>query len=138
AMTDDGKLHFRTEVMASRHALMTMHATTRVPTDANALSDLESLGIRPHGRDSADDLVAENRRVLRNAPFIVQDGEVGMTQPAVLDSDFDVLGPKGSEINSFERQRLFRRFGNPCLIICRVFCSKTRAGFADRLVAAWS
>ena len=34
------------------------------------------LGLRPHGRDSADDLVAENRRVLRNAPFIVQDGQI--------------------------------------------------------------
>ena len=46
AMTEDGWLHLRAKVMASRHALMTVHAATRVPAHADALSDLESLGIR--------------------------------------------------------------------------------------------
>src|SRR5262249_61910073 len=89
AMTDDGRLHLRAKMMPSRHALVTVHAATREPADADALSDLESLlGIRTYGRDMTDDLVADNRGVLRNAPLIVQDGEIGVTHAAVFDSDF--------------------------------------------------
>ena len=132
AMTDDGRLHLRAKVMASRHALVTVHAATRVPADADALSDLESLGIRTDGRDPTDDLVAENRGVLRNAPVIVQDGEIGVTQTAVFDSDFNVLGPERSEINGFEHHRLFRRLRNPCLIIHRVSCSETSGRIGRR------
>src|SRR5262244_3995396 len=105
-------------MMASRHALVTMHAATRVPADPDALSDLESLlGIRTYGRDMTDNLVAENRGVLRNAPLIVQDGEIGVTHTAVFDSDFNVLRSEWSEINGFEHHRLFCRLGNPCFII---------------------
>jgi len=39
--------------------------------NADALSNRESLGIRTDGRDPTDDLVAENRGVLRYAPLIV-------------------------------------------------------------------
>src|SRR5207249_12091205 len=53
-------------------------------------------------------------------PVIVQDGEIRVTQTAVFDSDFNILGPEGSEINGFEHHRLFRRLRNPCLIIHRV------------------
>ena len=116
AMTDDGELHLRAQVMASRHALAAVHAAPRVPADADALADLESLGVRTDGRDPTDDLVAENRGVLRDAPLVVQDGEVGVTQAAVLDGDFDVLGPERAEIDGFERHRLFRRLGDPGLV----------------------
>src|SRR5262249_20134037 len=75
AMTDDGWLHLWAKMMASRHALATMHATAREPADADALSDRESLGVRSDGRDTTDDLMAENRGVLRDSPLIVQDGE---------------------------------------------------------------
>jgi len=102
--------------MAPRHALVTVHATARVPTDANALSDLESFGIRTHGCDPANDLVAENRRILRNAPLIVEDGEIGVTQAAVFNSDFNVFRAERPEIHGFEHHRLFRRPGNPSLI----------------------
>src|SRR5262249_55551639 len=124
AMTDDGRLHLRTEMVPSRHALVTGHAATREPADPDALSDLESLlGIRPSGRDMTDDLVAENRGVLRNAPLIVQDGEIGVTHTAVFDSDFNVFRSEWSEINGFEHHRLFRRLGNPCFMIHRIsFC----------------
>src|SRR5215813_10274490 len=105
-------------MMASRHALVTVHAATREPADADALSDLESLlGIRTYGRDATDDLVAENRWVLRNTPLVVKDGEIGVTQAAVFDSDFNVLGSEGSEINSFEHHPLFRRLRHPCFIV---------------------
>jgi hypothetical protein len=79
AMTDDGRLHLRAKVMASRHALATVHAATRVPSDTDALADLKSLGIRSYGRDPTYDLVAKNRGVLRNTPVIVQDGKIGVT-----------------------------------------------------------
>src|SRR5437879_10752 len=115
-MADDGRLHLRAKVMASRHALMTMHAATRVPADADALSDLESFCMRTYGRDMTGDFVAENRGILRNPPLIGEDGEIGVTQTAVCDSDFNVLGPEGSEINGFEHHRLFCRLRHPCLI----------------------
>src|SRR6266545_2488707 len=104
-----------------------MHAATRILADADALSNRESLGIRTYGCDMTGDLVAENRGVLRNTPLIVKDGEIGMTQTAVFDSDFNVLGPERSEINGFEHHRPFLRLRNPCPIIHSVSYSKTRA-----------
>jgi len=73
-----------------------VHAATRTPADADALADLQSLGIRTYGRDTTGDLVAENSGVLRNTPLIVPDREIGVTQTAVFDSDFNVLGPERS------------------------------------------
>ena len=116
-MADDRRLRLRAEMMVSRHALATVHVAAREPADADALSDLESLGIRTQGGDSADDLVAENRRVLRNAPFIAQDGDIGVTQTAVFDSDFNVLGAERSRIQGFKCHRLFCSLRYPSLII---------------------
>ena len=136
AMTDDRRLHLRAKVMVSRHALATVHATAGIPADADALSDLESFGIRTDGRDPADDLVAENRGVLRNAPLVVQDGEIGVAQTAVFDRNFNILGPERSEINGFEHHRLFRRLRNPCLIIRPVSSSETSAGLISGCLVA--
>src|SRR5262249_24994697 len=128
----------RAKVMASRHALATVHAAGREPADADTLSHLESLGIWTHGRDPTDDLVAENRGVLRDAPVIVEDGEIRVTQSAVFNRDFNVLGPERSEINGFECHRLFGRLRDPCLVNHRVSRSKTAAGL-DRggLLRLW-
>jgi hypothetical protein len=79
---------------------MTVHAATREPADPDTLSDLGSFGVRTYGRDMTDDLVAENRGVLRNTPLIVQDGEIGVTHTAVFNSDFNILGPERSEIRA--------------------------------------
>src|SRR5215475_7934419 len=103
--------------MASRHALVTMHAATRVPADTDALSDLGSFGIRTYRRDMTGDLVAENRGILRNTPLVVKDGEIGVTQTAVFDSDFNVLGSERAEVNCFEHHPLFRRLRHPCFMI---------------------
>jgi hypothetical protein len=125
-------------MLASRHALVAVHAPSRAPTHADALSDLPSLGIRTYGHDPADDLVAENRGVLRDVPVIVQDGEIGVRQTAVFDSDFNVLGREWSEIQDFEHHRLFRRLRNPGLMIHRVSYSETLAGWGGgRLVAGF-
>src|SRR5215471_13126027 len=102
--------------MASRHALVTMHAATRVPADPDALSDLESLlGIRTDGRDATDDLVAENRGVLRNTPLVVKDGEIRVTQAAVFDSDFNVLGSERSRSTVSSTIRCFAAFATHAL-----------------------
>src|SRR5262247_101821 len=101
-MTDDRELRLRAQVVVSRHALVTVHAAPRGPADADALSDRETLGIRTDRRDPTDDLVAENRGVLRKAPVIVQDGEIGVTHTAVFDCDLNVLDPQRTEINWFQ------------------------------------
>src|SRR4030095_6673918 len=41
-MTDDGSNYLRAKMMGSRHALVTVHATARIPADADALAYLES------------------------------------------------------------------------------------------------
>jgi len=60
-----------------------------------------------------------------------------VTQTAVFDGDFNILGPEPSEINGFEHHRLFGRLRDPCLIIHRVSYSETSAGLdGGWLVAA--
>ena len=112
-----------------------MHVAAREPADARALADLDTLGIRTDGRDATDHLMAENRGVLRITPVIVQDGEIGVTQTAVFDSDFNVLGSERSEINGFEHHRLFRPLRKPCLIIHRISYSETWAGWGPICVS---
>src|SRR5438874_1610972 len=83
-----------TVLMVSGHALAAVHVAAREPADADALSHLESLGIWTYRRDPTDDFVAESRRVLRDAPVIVEDREVRVTQTTVFDGHFNVLGPE--------------------------------------------
>src|SRR5438132_13573598 len=85
---------------------------TRCPT-------FESLRIWTHGRDPTDNLVAENRRVLRNSPVIVQDGEGGVTHTAMFDSYFNLLWSDQSEIDGFDHQRLLRCLRNTCPMLHR-------------------
>src|SRR6185436_9698516 len=108
--------------------LVTVHAAPRGPANADALSDRETFGIRTDGRDPTDDLVAENGGVLREAPVIVQDGKIGVTQPSVFDRDFNVLNTKRSEIHGFQHHRLFRRLSDPGLSMDRVSSSDARVG----------
>src|SRR5262245_42804539 len=115
-MTDNRRSHLRTEMVASGHALVAVHAAARVPAHSDALSNRDSFGIRTCGGDSTRDLVTKNRGILRDTPLIVQDRKIRMTQTAVLDTDFNVLGPERSEIDAFEHHRLFRCFRNPCLM----------------------
>jgi hypothetical protein len=126
-MADDRRLHVRAQVMTARHTLVTVHAAPGVPADADALSHRAPLGMRTYRRDMPDDLVAENRGVLRKAPLVVQDGEIRVTHTAMCDRDFNVLGPERSELNGVEHHRLFRGVRNPGLSIHRVSYSATSA-----------
>src|SRR5688572_25776151 len=128
-MTNDGELRLEAKVMVSRHALVTVHATTRMPTNAHALPNFESLRIWTECSDASDDLVAENCRILRNAPFIIEDRKIGMAQTAVFDQDFDLLRPERSQIDLFESHRLFRRLCYPRLVIRCVADSEASRGF---------
>src|SRR6188768_547788 len=113
AMTDDGRLHLRAEMMATRHALAAVHAATGVPPDADALSDLESLGVGTDSGDPADHLMTENGRVLGDSPVVVENGEVGVAEATVFDGDLNVFGPKRSEVDRFECHGLFGGGGDP-------------------------
>jgi hypothetical protein len=100
----------------------------RLQHDADTLSDRHGLGIRTYRRDSTDDLMAENRGLLRVAPVIVQGGEFGVTHSAGFDSNIYRLDPEPPEINGFQHHRLFRRLRDPCVIVHRVPFSQTLTG----------
>src|SRR5262249_25947421 len=132
AVADDRRLRLRAKVMVSRHALATVHVAAREPADADALADRQPFRVWADRGDPTDDLVAEDCGVLRNAPLVVEDGEIGVTQATVFHGDFNVLGPERPEVNSFEGHRLLRRLHNPCLVNHGVSCSEASAGLAFR------
>ena len=68
-------------------------------------------------RDSTDDLVTKNRGVMRDAPLVVQDRKIGVTQTAMFDSDFNVFRRERSQIDHFESHRLLWRARNPRLTL---------------------
>src|ERR1700686_881777 len=99
--------------MASRHALMAVHATARVPAHADALTDVEALSLGTQCCNATDNLVPEDCGIARDAPLVGQDREIGVTQSAVFDRDLNVLDPEWSEINRFQSQRLFGGLCHP-------------------------
>ena len=58
-------------MLLPRLALPTMHATAGIPTDADALADLKSLGRGPDGGDAPDDFVAKHGWIAGIAPIVV-------------------------------------------------------------------
>src|SRR5258705_7174294 len=120
-MADDRRLGLRAKVMVSRQSLATVHVAAGEPADAQALPDTAGFGVRAKGRDATDDLVAQHRGELRNAPLVVEDGEVGVTQAAMLDGDFDLLVAQRARVEGFKHHRLLRCLGDPCLIVPRTW-----------------
>jgi hypothetical protein len=114
AMPNDGELNLRAKMMAARHALATVHATSRVPTHAHPLANSNSPGIWADSGDASNDFVAEDGRVLGNAPVVIQDREIGVAQTAVLNGDLNILRPGRSKVDDVKLERLFGRVGNPC------------------------
>ena len=105
----------RTQVLIARHAQLAVHATGGRPADAHPLADFEPLGRRPERDHPADDLVPKDCRELRKTPFVVEHGNVGVTQPAMLHLDFDVLGLERAEVDLLANQFLLGRRGDPCV-----------------------
>lgn len=44
-MFNNGRRHFRAEVIIASHALIAVHAAANVPTDTGTLTDLQSLNV---------------------------------------------------------------------------------------------
>jgi len=74
---------------------------------------LHSLGRCANRRHAANDLMAEDSRVLRDAPFVVQHRNIRVTQAAVFDRDLHVFGPERTEVDVLQDQLLLRRCCNP-------------------------
>src|SRR5260221_8185363 len=115
AVTDDGELAFRAKVVVARHALAAMHATAGEPADADALAHPYAQGMRSDRGDAADRLVAEDCGILRDAPFVVQDGKIGMTKAAGLDGDFNFVISQRPEVDGVKFEALLGPSGNPGL-----------------------
>jgi hypothetical protein len=78
------------------------------------LADRDALGIWADRDDLTDDFMPKDGWVLGQAPFIVQDGKVGVTQTTMLDFNLNLLLSECSEINNLQFHRLFGRTGDPC------------------------
>src|SRR6516165_9124580 len=87
AVTDDRPLRGGAEMVVAGHALLAVHAARGGPAHSDLLADLEALGRRAERRDAASDLVAEDGRVLRQAPFVVPHRHIRVTNTTVLDRD---------------------------------------------------
>src|SRR5262249_4723522 len=94
AVTENRRHSVDPQVLLARHALPAVHAAPGSPADSHPLADLRSLGRRAQRRYAADLLVAEDGRVLRDAPFVVEHRNIGVAKPAVFDRDLHVFGPE--------------------------------------------
>src|SRR5262249_3025621 len=95
-------------------ALPTVHAAHSGPANSDLLADFHSLGRRAHGRYAADDLVAQEGRKLRVAPFVVEYRDIRMAKTAMFDRDLHFFDPEGTEVDVLEDHLLLRRRCNPC------------------------
>lgn len=90
-----------------------MHTAAGIPTDADALPDLQSFGGRPHISNAADDLMPQHRWIARNPPLIIPHGEIGMAEPAMLHLDFNVIAIERAKLNLLADEGLFDARSNP-------------------------
>ena len=93
----------------------TVHAAASCPSDADPLADRVPLGSVSHSYNSANGLVSQHRRVLGDSPFIFEDRQIGMAEPAVLDFYFDLFGMERSKIDLLADNLLPGPGGNPCI-----------------------
>lgn len=75
-----------------------MHATALVPTNAHPLSYFEPAYLRAHSHNTADHLMAGDKRVLANSPIVIDQRLVGMADAAILHRDFHFLFPQWTGI----------------------------------------
>src|SRR5579864_6355623 len=114
AMAENRRLDIRAQVLVTGHALPAVHAARGRPANPHALAHLQSLGRCAKRRYATDDLVTEDGRELRDAPFVVQHRHIRVAQAAMFDRDLHVFGPERTEIDVLENQLLLRRRCNPC------------------------
>ena len=103
----------RAQVSVAAETLITVHAAARAPAEADALADLEALGVRTQRNDLADDLMPGDDGVARDAPFVVEHRHVGVTKPARLNRDLDVVSGQRARVIAVRLERLVRAFRGP-------------------------
>jgi hypothetical protein len=109
----DGRHGIRAQVLVTGQARVAVHATAGRPADADALSHLQSLGLLTQCGDATDHLVPGHERKARHAPFVVDHGEIGVADAAIIDGDFDFLGTQWSQVELLEDQGLARLLCRP-------------------------
>ncbi len=105
---DDGPADVGAEVVVTGETFGAREATVGGPADADFLADLEALGLGAERDDGAGGFMAGDERIPGPTPFVVEHGEIGMAQAAIVDLDLDFLG---REIAGVELEGLERGFG---------------------------
>ena len=77
---------------------MTGEATGGRPADADTLANFKTLGLIAQGDNSAHGFMPGNKRVLGDAPLVIEHGQVGVANTAVSDLDFDFVWTKFTEV----------------------------------------
>jgi len=67
-------------------------ATVGLPADADAVAELVLANFRANGGYGADNLVAGDKRIAADAPIIVDEVDIGVTDAAMGDFDLDLAG----------------------------------------------
>jgi hypothetical protein len=88
----DGLLHLAAKIVVAREAGGASHVAARKPAESDALTDLERFDVRADGGDGADDFVAGDKGVLGPAISVFGHRYVRMTNAAMADGDFDLVG----------------------------------------------
>ena len=88
---------------SAAQAVGAAHAAAGKPTQPDAVSDFDFLDVIPRRHDAAGNFMAGDERVMHVAPIVVDDGEVGVADAAIVDRDFYLF------VAEFPR-RVFKRF----------------------------
>ena len=92
-------------------ALVALLAAVDHAAYGHRIADLVALDVRPHSRDTADDLVAGNIGIDGARPVRAGGVQVGMADAAIFDVDGDIIGAQGAAFEGEGRQRGIRALG---------------------------
>jgi hypothetical protein len=82
--------HGQAKILIASQAMIAMHTRSRIPSQANAITDLQTGNMFADCRDPADHFVSAHERVLRHLPFVISHGKITMTDPTRLNIDIDL------------------------------------------------
>src|SRR4051812_19895135 len=84
--------------MIPSDTLRTCEATERRPSDAHTLPDLQTLRVLAKCDDGTHRFMPWYKRVCRHTPFVIQHGEIRVTDPAVRYFDLHLVRREFSRI----------------------------------------
>ncbi len=82
-----------------------MHAAAFVPADTDTLAELQAAHLRAHAHDFADGFVAGDERVTADAPIVIDQRLVGVTDAAIFHRHFDLFFAEGAGIIAVRLER---------------------------------